>query len=62
MNNKLSYEEALAQLEQLVEQIENPDKKINALSDDLKRAMDLIKYCKTCLKQTEEDLLKIIED
>lgn len=62
MDSKLTYEQALAQLEKLVEQIEAPDKKLNALSDDLKKAMELIKYCKNCLKKTEEDLSKIVED
>jgi exodeoxyribonuclease VII small subunit len=62
MDKNLSYQEALSQLEELVAKIEDPQRPLNSLSDDLERAMMLIKYCRESLRDTEDKLIKIIKE
>lgn len=56
----MTYLEAMAKLESLVKQIEDPESPLDGISTQVKEAMELVKYCKACLKGTEEELEKII--
>lgn len=60
MKEKLTYEEALAQLEKLVEKIEDPKTDLSHIGEDVKKAMELVKYCKTCIAGTKEELEKLL--
>ena len=61
--NAIKYEEALAQLEELVNKMENGDVSIDSLSENLKKAQKLIKLCKDKLMKTEEEINNLkIED
>ena len=61
--NAIKYEEALAQLEELVNKMENGDVSIDSLSDNLKKAQKLIKLCKDKLMKTEEEIKNLkVED
>ncbi len=59
---KLTYEEALKELETLVAKIEDPEHSLSTISEDVKRAMDLIRICKAFISGTEEKLNKIIDE
>jgi exodeoxyribonuclease VII small subunit len=59
---KLTYDEALAQLNMIVSEIENGELSINALSVKVKEAMELIKFCKSQLKEVQNEIEKIFED
>ena len=61
MNNK-KYEEALAQLETIVRKMEANEYDIDELTTQLKKAQELIKFCRNKLTKTEEELAKIQAD
>jgi exodeoxyribonuclease VII small subunit len=57
-----TYAQALKDLEQIVHKIEHGNPDVDELNDLVKQASRLIKYCKTKLKSTEEELNKNLED
>lgn len=62
MEKKLSYEEALAQLQELVTVIENPDAQIAGVEKELRRAMELLEFCRKELDGYEKDFNAILND
>lgn len=60
--NNLSYSEALAEIELIVDKIENNELDIDDLAHNVKRVAELIKFCKAKLKTTEEEVEKILKD
>jgi exodeoxyribonuclease VII small subunit len=62
MENKISYTEAIQELEAIVAEIEEGEITIDTLSEKVKRASELIKICKEKLTATEEDVSKILGD
>lgn len=62
MTQKITYEEAFNELQSIVEEIENGEISVDALSEKVKRAAMLIKICKTKLTTTEEDVNKILKE
>jgi exodeoxyribonuclease VII small subunit len=58
----LSYSEAIAEIESIVERIENNELDIDELAQNVKRVAELIKFCKAKLKSTEEEVEKILKD
>ena len=62
MNENIKYEEALAQLETIVRKMENDELDIDQMSDQLRRAQQLIKLCKDKLTKTDEEIKKILAE
>jgi exodeoxyribonuclease VII small subunit len=62
MEKKISYSEAIKELESIVTEIEEGEITIDSLSEKVKRAAELIKICKEKLTATEEDVSKILGD
>jgi exodeoxyribonuclease VII small subunit len=60
MENKLSYEEALAQLQGLVKVIEAPDAQIAGVEKELKEAMELLELCRKELDGYEKKFDNIL--
>ena len=60
MEKKMTYEEALAELQQLVGVIEAPDAHIAGIEKELKRAMELLKFCRKELDGYEKDFNSIL--
>lgn len=60
MEKKMTYEEALAELQQLIGVIEAPDAQIAGIGKELKRAMELIEFCKKELDGYEKDFNTIL--
>ncbi|HIY35356.1 MAG TPA: exodeoxyribonuclease VII small subunit [Candidatus Paraprevotella stercorigallinarum] len=58
----LTYEEAMSQLEELVRQVENNEQGIDKLADQLKKAQQLIAFCKDKLYATDEEIQKILKN
>ena len=56
MKTNLSFDKAFADLEKLVEQIEDENIQLDDLSDKVKEANELIKYCETRLRTIAEDI------
>ncbi|PLX07084.1 MAG: exodeoxyribonuclease VII small subunit [Marinilabiliales bacterium] len=57
-----SYKEALSELENILDEIENGEPDLDTLSNKVKRATLLIKECKTRLRKTSEEIDSIIDD
>lgn len=58
----LTYEEAMSQLEELVRQVENNEQGIDKLAEQLKKAQQLIGFCKDKLYTTDEEIQKILKN
>lgn len=59
---EIKYEEAVAQLEEIVDKMENDELDIDQLSDQLKRAKKLVKLCKDKLTKTDEEIKKLLSE
>lgn len=59
---KMSYEQAMARLEELVRQVESNETGIDRLAEQLKEARQLIAFCKEKLYATDEEIKKILEE
>ena len=59
---ELSYAEAMAELEQLVTELQNPQCSIDSLRDHTARSLKLLQLCKTKLTQTDAELKKLLEE
>ena len=58
----INYEEALRQLDEIVQKMENNEYGIDELTTQLKKAKELIKQCKDKLTKTDEDIKKILDE
>ncbi len=59
---EISYNEAVAEIEEILHQIENEELDIDILSEKVKRVSTLLKLCKKKLHQTEKEVQKILDD
>lgn len=59
---EISYQEAVNEIDGILDQIENVELDIDELSEKVKRVAILIKTCKKKLHKTESDIQKIIDD
>jgi exodeoxyribonuclease VII small subunit len=62
MKEKISYEEAVLQLEKIVERMENGELDIDKMTEQLKEAQQLIKFCKDKLTKTDDEIKKILDE
>ena len=62
MEKSKTYSEAMAEVEAILAGFENGDMDVDRLSAEVKRATELIKFCKSRLNKAEEDVAKILED
>ena len=58
---KLSYTEAINEIESIIEKIENEELNVDELTEKVKRVSYLIKYCKDKLKKTDDEVQKILD-
>lgn len=56
------YEEAVAQLEDIVNKMENNELDIDQLSEQLKKAKELVKLCKDKLTKTDAEIKKLLDE
>ena len=56
MAEKISFENALEELQQLVTELQGEAVSIDELSEKAKRAADLIKQCREKLRHTDQEL------
>lgn len=57
----LTYKEALLQLEELVKKIENPETQLEDITGEVKKALELIKYCREAIKGYKDEAAKLME-
>ncbi len=60
--NDLSYQKAMDELEAIVKKIEQNEPDVDELNDMVIRAVELVKYCKTKLKTTQEQINNNLEE
>ncbi len=58
--SELNYRKAIEELEQILEAIEEESIGIDELGEKLKRANELMTYCRAKLKSTEEEVSRIL--
>ena len=59
---EMKYEAAIAELQSIVSKMENDELDIDQMSEQLKRAQELIKLCKDKLTKTDEEIKKILAE
>ncbi len=62
MAKSKSYEDQLAELEQIIADIEDDAISIDELSDKVKRAAVLLKSCRSVLRNTEQNVKGVLKD
>ena len=62
MKEELKYEQAYQELQSIVHRMENDELDIDQLSNQLKRAQQLIKLCKDKLTKTDEEIKRILAE
>jgi exodeoxyribonuclease VII small subunit len=59
---ELTYSKAYAELESIVSQIENEEIEIDKLTEKVKRASELLAFCKEKLKKSEKEVSNIMKE
>lgn len=59
---ELKYEDAVRQLETIVDKLESNELGIDHLSSELKKAQQLIKLCKEKLTKTDNEIKKLLDN
>jgi exodeoxyribonuclease VII small subunit len=59
-NNKITYTEAMAEVEKIVTRLRSGELNVDELSKEVARATALIAECRTILTRTEEDVERLI--
>lgn len=57
-----TYSEAVAQIEEILEQIENGELDVDQLAEKVKQASELLKLCRGKLFETEKEIDRILKD
>jgi len=59
---KLSYKQAVEEIDEILEKIENEELDVDELSEKVKRVSTLIKFCKEKLHTTQAEVENILKD
>jgi len=59
---KLTYQDAIDQINDILAKIENEELDVDELADNVKKVSTLIKFCKDKLHKTEEEVEKILDE
>lgn len=62
MQKKLSYEEAMSRLEEIVQNMEDGNLDLDTLTLQLREAKSLIKICKDKLTKTDAEINEILKE
>ena len=58
----MTYEQAIQQLDEIVHQIETGELGIDQLTAQLKRAQELITFCRDTLYNTDEEIQQLLQN
>lgn len=61
MEKKMTYEQAMKRLEQIVAKTESGEMDIDSLAANLKEAKELVAYCKERLTNVETEVKKCLD-
>lgn len=62
MSKKQTYKEALNELQEILQEIQGPNIDIDLLAKKVKRASELIKWCKEKLTSADEEIKNILDE
>ena len=62
MKEPKKYEEVFAELEALVARIEDPERDLASIGVDVKKAMDLIAWCRDYIRGSQEGIEKLMKE
>jgi exodeoxyribonuclease VII small subunit len=62
MNKKMTYNEAISEIEEILDKIQNEELDVDELTEKVKRVSALLKLCKEKLKNTNEEVIKILKE
>ena len=62
MSKTINYTEAIIELETIVSDLENAAIGVDELSEKVKRAAELIKFCRSKLTSTEKEVNAILQN
>ena len=62
MTKEIKYEAAFAELQAIVHKMENDELDLDQMSEQLKRAQQLIKVCRDKLTKTDEEIKRILSN
>ena len=57
-----TFEENMAELQSIVEKLENGETNLDDAIEEFQKAMDLIKSCDSKLKEAEDTIAKIVDE
>jgi Exonuclease VII small subunit. len=59
---KQTYKEAVAEIEEILEKLENEELDVDELAAKVKRVSQLLRFCKEKLSGTEKEIQNIIQE
>lgn len=59
---KETYSQAIARLEEIVNQIDNNELEIDALGEKIREANEIIAFCNGKLTKTDKEIQKLLEE
>ncbi|PTN08516.1 exodeoxyribonuclease VII small subunit [Mangrovibacterium marinum] len=59
---KLNYKDAVEEIDEILEKIENEELDVDELSEKVKRVSTLIKFCKEKLHKTQAEVENILKE
>ena len=62
VTKKISYSEAMAEIEEILEKIESDELDVDELAEKVKRVSVLLKTCKDKLTKTNEQVEEILKE
>lgn len=57
-----TFDAAYKELEKIVDQLQSEDVSIDKLSTQIKKATDLVKFCKSKLRSVEDEIASVSEE
>jgi exodeoxyribonuclease VII small subunit len=61
-NKELTYSQALNELEKIVKEIESEEVDVDTLAEKIKRASQILTFCKEKLRRAENEVKKVLTE
>ncbi|MCF0166716.1 MAG: exodeoxyribonuclease VII small subunit [Bacteroidales bacterium] len=62
MDSEMTYEKAIEMIDALIRKIEDANADLEKVGDDVKKAAELIAWCRGELAKNEEEIAKTLKD
>lgn len=58
----MTYDKAMEELESLVDGLEDPQKDFAVVQSDVKRAMELVKWCRKYIEGSRQEIDRLVDE